>query len=619
MSIPDPRLKELYDLRYNLVNDLYRRRARALEVAAQSRKTGLDTVHYYVYKVFGTNLFASIAFALDPFWQFQKLDRRSTNVVPYRTGYLMDSINPVSVVPVNRTRRFLCMIGYDLTAREYHRLFHSTQTLYWNGSAWAMTPVYIADQSNAISYSGSAGKQGHLYGYCLDTTQKTRNPKKPGPGTGSGTPKAKDVSEDANKYPNHQGEMELYVPDFVGNTQCYDYDEYNVYTVSTQALTGYNGEKLVLHDKNIGGYYAHLDRPWATVDSSAVNSYAATEKAVALASMSKNVDALLAKCVPGRRYYNLIYQLVELRDLPRTLKGTLAVWIELERALGTSTFKDIIKKTAPLSEKNKKIIVSFSRRLNLGSHLDQKISDVYLNFKFGWESMVSAVNQLAYSPEKAAKEINRLINLNGKNATLRTRIQYREPVTSFPSITFFKFGRTTYPSSVPTVEAYREVEIRCSVNSGINFPKADIPKLRKDLWNSKLGIVPTPGDLYDLVPWTWMVDWATGAGEYIHLMDSVSSSKSLINYGLISYISKTKVTATLSSYVDSYARSDIESPPSGPTITTRKWVTQKAEFSSKFHLRKDLSAFAGVSTYSGKGASPYQVSILTALFSKFGK
>lgn len=617
MSNPDPRLKELYDLRYNLVYDLYRRRARALEVAAQSRKTGLDTIHYYVYKVFGTDLFASIAFALDPYWQFQKLDRRSSNVVPYRTGYLMASINPVEVVKVNRTRRFLCVDSYELTGREYHKIFHSTQTLFWNGSNWAMTPVYVADNSNTISWSGSAGRQQPLFGYCLDTTQKTRNPKKPSPGGLSGTNQKVAKASDTIKYPNHQGEMELYVPDFQGNTQSYNYDEYNVYTVSTQALTGYNGQKLVLHDKNIGGYYAQIDRPWATVDPAAVKAYADTERAVALATIPKKIDALLERCVPGRRYYNSIYQLVELKDLPRTLQGTLAIWVDLERALGTSTFRDIIKGVAPLSEKNKAIIVKFSHRLNLGSHLDQKIANVYLNFKFGWESMVSAVDQLAHSPERAAKEINRLIRLNGKNATLRTRLQYREPVTSFPNISFVRFGRPTYPTIVPTIEAYRDVEIRCSVNSGINFPTADIPKLRKDLWYSKLGIVPTPGDLYDLVPWTWLVDWATGASEYIHLMDSVSSSKSLINYGLVSYISKTTVTATLQCYVDSYARTDIET--TGPTTVSRLYTIQKAQFLSKFHLRKDLSAFAGVSTYSGKGASPYQVSILSALFSKFGK
>jgi hypothetical protein len=233
--------------------------------------------------------------------------------------------------------------------------------------------------------------------------------------------------------------------------------------------------------------------------------------------------------------------------------------------------------------------------------------------------MFSAVRQLIDSPAKTTKDINRLLASNGKPITIRRNMKFRETVTSFPAITFYKPSRLGTDVAVPASSyAYRDVELRCVVNTGINYPAADLPNLRKTLFYRKLGLVPTPGDLFDLVPWTWLGDWFLGASEYLHLCDTISRDKSLINYGFMTYVSHTTVNASWRN--NGTNNGSIQLNPGGGTDTSYKtFYPRSAVFSAKYQLRTDLSNLAGVKSYSGKGLTPYQGSILGALISQFIK
>jgi hypothetical protein len=52
----------------------------------------------------------------------------------------------------------------------------------------------------------------------------------------------------------------------------------------------------------------------------------------------------------------------------------------------------------------------------------------------------------------------------------------------------------------------------------------------------KIGLIPTISDFYDLVPWSWLVDWFTGLGDYVHAVDYVNSDPSMINYGFATIV-----------------------------------------------------------------------------------
>lgn len=609
-------LDELYDMKYDLTLDMYRRRSRAYVVEVAT-KSGLNEL-YHPALIFAANWAGSLAFKLDPYWQTAKLDSRA-NVVPYRRT-LVPQIFPTQVVTFKRSRKFICIPATQITSTWERKISSVSANAKFVGGQWGIYPQ--PDTSSSTSGTQGYSPQSACIGFINDTSDSTRNPKK----APSKDPKgraailkkerekpSKPTSNSARRF--HQGEFELYVPAFTTDRAVL-----NKRTVSYVTQLQAVGTNLWSYDWSFDSYHERFPGPSASVARAGVDSLAVSERANALSVMTKNCDRLVQQSLPSRRYYNLLYQIGELKDLTQMLRGTLAVWIELERTIGRKIFKSLLTKSPVLSEETKEKILQYAYRLNLNLRPDQLLSDFYLNFKFGWESMIRAYEQLAKSPERIAKDINRLIEANGKNVTLRSSFKYSEPVTTFPSITFYKTLRALNNASIPASSVgIRNIELRCSVNSGLNLPRIDLPSLRKNLFDEKIGATPTPGDLYDLLPWTWLLDWVFGASDYIHLMDSVNGQRNLFNYGLITYVSHTEVTASWQNYWDNSSRSQIFPPGGQPAVITRSFLNRKASFTAKYQLRKDVSAFAGMADYSGKGATPYQQSILGALFSKFAK
>ncbi len=621
-SVKSRTLDELYELKYNLTLDMYRRRSRAYVVEVAT-KSGVDE-KFHPALIFLGNWAGSLAFKLDPYWQSSKLDRRA-NVVPY-SRTLVPSIFPVQVVTFKRSRKFICIPSARIVSKWKRTSFTTSSGASFIGGQWGIYPR--PDTSSQTNGEQFFANQSSCWGFINDTSDSTRNPKrKPG---GDAAKRAVVLKNERIKPPKpssntakrfHQGEFELYVPEFITDRSVIAKTTI-ANTLQLQAVGGgpSGTEPLWAHNHNTVSENEFFPGPSASVDRAGVDSYAVSERANAQSVMTKNLDKLVQQALPARKYYNLIYQIGELKDLGQTVLGTLAIWIELERLIGRKLFKDLLRSQSFMSVDVQNKILSFAGRLKLGDRPDQKLASLYLNFKFGWQSMVSAYDQYAKSPERISKDINRLIELNGKNASLRSGLHYSEPVATTPTITFYKNLRALNDVLKPaSKQAIRDVELRCVINSGINLPRVDLPTLRKTLYAEKLGAYPTPSDMYDLLPWSWLFDWFFGASDYLHVMDAVNGQRNLFNYGLISYVSHTKVIGTWQNYYDNSTSTLIYPPGGQPPIVTRAFLNREATFLAKYQLRKDISAFAGMADYSGKGTNPYQKSILAALFSQFAR
>lgn len=411
----------------------------------------------------------------------------------------------------------------------------------------------------------------------------------------------------------------MYIPRFETDSLSYHVQDLDSTTWTLNAVTDPQGGPLWGYQRIVVDDYGEYQSNSGLVDRTGVNNYAVTEKNNGLALMTKHLPKMLSECVPARRYFDLAYQLGELKDIPKTILGTIAIWVELERFLGKKVFLNLLSSKSFWTVEMRKRVSNYTRRLNINTAPDALASDAYLNFKFGWESTISAVRQLASRPQLAAKDINNLLKRNGKPATLRRTMKFREEVTSYPAITLYKPSRLTADANIPVSRiAYRDVELRCVVNTGINYPSADLPKLRKTLFESKLGFDLTPTALYDLVPWTWLIDWFTGASDYVALCDTISRDSSLINYGFMTYVSRTTVKASWTNYCVDVGSFQLN-PGGGTDYSHKVTYGRHAMFTSKYQLRVDLSNLAGVKNYSGKGLTPYQGSILGALFSQYVK
>jgi hypothetical protein len=611
-AVKDKSLTELHQLQYDTTLDLYRRVAHAKMVAAYrdyydavgGQDLAYPDMEYYVYKLFGSDIIGSIAFALDPLWRIAKAPK---GAFYDKDRKILESIRPVSVVPINRniTSEMVPRVS-PVIIRENRLNVAESNSLRFVGGTWIIVPNPPIITKN--SFVSAATGNVPVYGRRGDTTWKSRNPN------------AKVTGNEIRKRDSvlkSEGEFESFEPRLRNNPYKFSYKSLTYRFLQLQAV-GHNLWGYTFTDET---RTVEADNG-AYIDDASLLTLKAAEHAYALAAMNKSFYSLFARCVPSRRYFNLGYQLGELKDITKTLRGTILQWRELQSAMGGAI--EFGKALSDPSWWTVTKVDSLSRLLeNVGVlHADKLLSDVYLNFKFGWQSTYQALVGLLKRPYQAANDVNRLIARNGKFSNLSATTSGSDQMTSPPALNIPPppHYATLVPGSIAT-QGYRSYELRMVCNSGINFPSADVPRLRKALLASKLGLIPTPADLYDLVPWTWLVDWFTGASEYLHLMDNLSSDRSIINYGLLTYKSKLRVhTSCKFKYSEQF--SERCNPPDpiggGYSSTTDLYTDYRPYYEVKYILRLSLESVlsSAIKTYSGTNLSTYQKSVLGALFSK---
>jgi len=149
-------------------------------------------------------------------------------------------------------------------------------------------------------------------------------------------------------------------------------------------------------------------------------------------------------------------------------------------------------------------------------------SDEYLNWEFGWKPLVSDLRDASKAVLQSKKIIDQLYRDSGKD--VRRRFGY--PVskdTSTASATSYGYpGGITYLYDAPgklytTVENHRRVWI--SGMCRYYVPPMDdlhgrIARQAQEA-NRLLGMRPDPELLWQLAPWTWLVDWVSDVGSLV--------------------------------------------------------------------------------------------------------
>lgn len=154
-----------------------------------------------------------------------------------------------------------------------------------------------------------------------------------------------------------------------------------------------------------------------------------------------------------------------------------------------------------------------------------------------------------------------------------------------------------------------------AINATFQFPPAELPSLRESLVDKLYGENPTIDTLYNLTPWSWLLDWFTGFGEYVNIIERINTDPSLINYGYITYASRgiLRGDATLS-WIDSdtrYYRPDVSH-----TYTTKRTVGASSQYEFSFQKRVNMSDLGVASTLVEPSLNSFQSSILGALLAQ---
>lgn len=444
-----------------------------------TRITNATGIESFAYKYIPWGMLRSFAFAIDPTARFK--------------------VAPHSISPTGRTK-------YRQTASVLQLRLH---TQHRDRDTWAPLPNYNG-QSNCWSpfknhvgftenYTGGLRSQEPLPDKLKDTTSRTR------------------------VFGSEQGELELFKhtlnsPPRTVTAGSRTKGLYPGGSPTPQCAAV--GGALYLED---GGYdlYTDTQTPTGSVLSlSTYNARMASEIAYAKALCQKHAIPMLKGIGPFNRDYTLFRNLVELRDLPRSvlsLKDTLGRLRTLYTSLSSSP-------------KLRKIVFDLKQT-------SKDIPNEYLSFHFGWKQTYKDIVDLLEAPNKIAKRTNFLISRSGKPTTFRSTRTFESAesdVSGFEyDISGLEYG---YPFAKSRLE--RSSTLRLVMNATFDFPGANVPNFKRDDFLSRMGIVPRVTDLYNLVPWTWLVDWFTGLGQYVELIDNINHDNSLVNWGMITCVSK---------------------------------------------------------------------------------
>jgi hypothetical protein len=231
----------------------------------------------------------------------------------------------------------------------------------------------------------------------------------------------------------------------------------------------------------------------------------------------------------------------------------------------------------------------------------------FLSYSFGWSQTYKDLQDLLLAPERISKRVNFLIRRNGKATTYRTQVNIPE---NYATTSGFNYD-VMISESVVGVSSNVNIDhtLKMVVNTTFEFPDVNSPRFREKEFYRQLGVVPTPVDLYNLVPWTWLVDWFTGFGRYLEIIETINNDKELINWGVLTCKSTGKLTTTFAGKVQ-----NAESYGGAPTVFSYpvSGHTSILQFSSQ--IRRDVSGMLNVRTTGDPSTlTTYQQSILGAL------
>jgi hypothetical protein len=331
-----------------------------------------------------------------------------------------------------------------------------------------------------------------------------------------------------------------------------------------------------------------------SLDTLRVAEYAYMDQLIA-----KQAPSMLKEWSPNKRTYTLFRNLVELRDVPRSiasLQESLKAFGKLYSSLSTNrTIRDAI--------------------FSLGPVLKQ-IPNEYLSYHFGWKQLYKDLMELLALPEAMSKKYSFLIRRAGKPTTFRSTLKSFDSATvgNVPGFSYTGGGALEYGNSESS-RVQRTTTLQLVINATFDFPEVNAVSFRSHSYLDRIGLVPRPTDIYNLIPWTWLVDWFTGLGNYVEIIDNMARDDTLVNWGFITAKTSGVLTTEFKSKTDnrSYVIEDFVG-------TSTSISTTENRHSSALHFecqtRKDVATVLDVKTTCEPNLSAYQKSILGAILAQ---
>lgn len=220
--------------------------------------------------------------------------------------------------------------------------------------------------------------------------------------------------------------------------------------------------------------------------------------------------------------------LYEIRDMgPKAIMSQLKTFLKLGRNLG------------------------FNSLGRVSTHAAKNAADSYLAYQFGWKPFVKDVLDWLESVKKIDSQIARLRAENGKWLR-KSGVLFKSASTSSKSSVVGVSGNPVYPYYVYGTESRKtdtEVQRKCWFKGSfryyipeLNDPKWGKFKAARILW----GVDITPQLMWQVMPWSWLINWCVDIESLIHNLTSQVSDNLVSNGAWVMLKTTTKSTASYS-------------------------------------------------------------------------
>lgn len=316
--------------------------------------------------------------------------------------------------------------------------------------------------------------------------------------------------------------------------------------------------------------------------------------------LSKHAVSLLKGWSPFNRDLTLFRSLAELKDIPSSV-SSLRNTIRNFRQLYVSLSK---------SPSTRKIIFDLKKSA-------KDVPNEYLSYHFGWKQTWKDIQDLLAAPQKVTKRINFLIARSGQPTTFRSK---RDFVSGESGVSGFEYEtlRDEFLDTGDGVSSRieRESQLRLVINATFDFPPMMEVRFRNNLWVERLGVIPRPTDVYNLIPWTWLIDYFSGMGQYVELIDNLNRDPSLVNWGFLTCKSSGRLVSDHHSHSYSSVRR-YQNNVQVESSDIKRANNHTSVYEFECQTRRDVSQVLDVnSTSDPTSLSAYQKSILGALLAQ---
>jgi hypothetical protein len=165
------------------------------------------------------------------------------------------------------------------------------------------------------------------------------------------------------------------------------------------------------------------------------------------------------------------------------------------------------------------------------------IGNYWLALKFGWEPLLNDIRNTVDFQRKAEKKLKWLLSRDGKPT--RQSCTLLDTSTETPGWSGVNYGAlqpvlvTQYYAEEPSYIWKRTDTEKVWANGRFRFW---LPSGPRDIaWKRRLmaelfGLYPSPKVIYNMLPWSWLADWFTNAGDCLSMLDTGVADRLCADY-----------------------------------------------------------------------------------------